>query len=98
MVDVAEIFSEKEAVYIRSKRLNIPIMIYVQILHSSGSDVQKEELRKEIIATAQQIGMENCTISCRAAFFMLKHCPWLLKAAISVYMPLSGLVLRMVGR
>jgi hypothetical protein len=64
----------------------------------SDDEVQKEDLRKEIITVARQIGVKNCTIRCRAAFFLFKYSPWLLKSAYSVYRPLRLLVYRLIGR
>ena len=91
-----EIFSKKEVVKIRSGMLNVMIVSYTQI--NSGSSVQKEDLRNDIMITAQQIGVENCNIRSRAAFLIVKYCPWLLNGVYSVYRPIRMLVFRMTGK
>ncbi len=93
-----EIFSEKDALKFRSTMLNGMIASYAQIRPDDEDlgEVQMEELRKEIIAMGQQIG--KCTIKHRVAFFMLKHCPWMLNVAYSLYRPLRLLVMRVIGR
>ena len=77
-----EIFNEEHLRKIRSSWLTYMIVSYIQI--SSGDEVQKEALKKEISATARQIGAENCTILVRIALFMVQYCPWLLKKMYSV--------------
>lgn len=90
---IPEIFSERDVLRIRGSMMNSMIVGYAQTLSA-----QKEDLRKEIIATGQEISVENCTFKCRAAFFIVKHCPWLLKGAYSVYYPLRLLVMKVVGK
>ena len=91
-----EIFAEGQLQKIRSSCLNGMIVNYTHLF--SDDEVQKEDLRKEIITVARQIGVKNCTIRCRAAFFLFKYSPWLLKKAYSVYLPFRLLVFRMIGR
>jgi len=73
-------------------------MILCYIRFSFGGEVQREALRKEILATGQQIGVESCTIRCRGAFFIVKYCPWLLKTVCSAYRLFRILVHKMIGR
>lgn len=85
------IFREKDVQRVRIARLKSMIRGYA---HGGLG----EDLRKEIIATRDQIGLKNCNFRCRVAFFMVKHCPWLLKGAYSVYYPLRLLVMKVVGK
>lgn len=87
-----EIFNERDVLKIRSSILGIMVTIYAKL--SFCSEAEKEALRQEIITTGQQIGLKNCTIRRRAAYFMVKHSPWLLKYAYYVYSPLKLLVSR----
>ena len=91
-----EIFAEGQLHKVRSSCLNGLIVSYTQL--SSDDEVQTEVLRKEIITVARQIGVKNCNIRCRTAFFMFTYSPWLLKSAYSVYRPLRLLVYRLIGR
>ena len=91
-----EIFNEEHLRKIRSSWLTYMIVSYIQI--SSGDEVQKEALKKEISATARQIGAENCTILVRIALFMVQYCPWLLKKMYSVYRPFRILAEKTIER
>ena len=61
-------------------------------------EARKEELRKEITAMGCQIGIEDFPIRRRAAFFMVKHVPRLLKLAHSAYRSIRMLLLGRVGK
>ncbi|MBO6307893.1 MAG: glycosyltransferase family 2 protein [Oribacterium sp.] len=78
-----EIFNKGQVYKIRTLWLAHMMVRYTLI--SSGDEVQKEALRKEILSTGQKIGVKNCTLRYKAAFFMIKYCPGLFEKVILVY-------------
>ena len=70
---VPEIFSEEHVQRIRSRILVDMIENYAHL--SSDDEVQREDLRKEVLAAGRQIGVKNCAMRCRTHFFIIQYCP-----------------------
>lgn len=76
-------------------RLNGLILRYIQSLQLVGHESRevKKELRRQIIAAGRQIGIKTCCRKTRAAYYMIRYCPW----ALWIVHPLHLLLLRPGG-
>ncbi len=72
---------------------NTAIIHYANCYKKDGS----EYLKKQIIAMGDKIEIENCGLKTRAAYYMMQHCPWLLKYVCTVYLQTSLFIRKITG-
>lgn len=84
----------------RQARLNGMI---VDLLRLTGADetstkALRKEMRRQVIRTGREIGIQNCGPRTRAAWRIVCCCPYLLKPVYLVYRPIRLLVYALTGR
>lgn len=92
-----EIFTEKQLKKTRQSRLN-NMMAEFATVKSAEKKTNSLEQRNQIISLGKEMGMKNCTFRTRAAYAMVRFCPWLLKISYPINLPIRLLVFRIFGR
>ena len=90
----SEIFSRHQLEKIHWAALNSLIVYYAK--QSSGE--YSHELRKEILSTGKKNRVKNCGIQTKAAYYMIRFCPWLFKILYPIYLPLRLFVWKVIGK
>lgn len=56
------------------------------------------ELRKQVISSAEQIGIENCGFKLKISYYLIRFCPRLLWILYAIYVPIRGKIYKITGR
>lgn len=99
--NVPRYFTEEQLQKCIRVRLVVPLVSYVQIeskgTHDDGvrSDSLKKLLKERIIQVVGEIGLEHFNFKIKLAYWMICHCPWILRYAYAIYKPLRTFILRL---
>ena len=89
-----EIFTEEQLRKNREARLYRLLRIYIRYALKEGGE-EGEELRREILATGLELDLRSFKFKIRAAYAMIRFCPWLLRVSYTLYHPVRDLVWRL---
>ena len=89
------IFTKDQLRRIRQSRINSMMIQYVKI-HMDTEFA--EELKRQVYTVIKGIGIKNCSFRTKAAYFMFRFCPWLLKVSWSIYHPVKMLMWKVTGK
>ena len=56
------------------------------------------ELKKQIISSAERIGIENCGFKWRISYYLIRFCPGLFKILYAIYVPIRKRIYEITGR
>ena len=88
-----EIFSEECLLYCKQARLQTIIIQFANV----KDRVLSNKLKEQASVLAEQIGMENCRFKLKAGYFMIRICPWPLRALYPIYYPIRIWIRRIRG-
>lgn len=89
-----EVFSEQQVRNYDISLFKATVIIYAKYYKKYGS----EFLKKQITDMADKIGIANCGLKTRIAYYMMRHCSGLLKCVYPAYLQIRLFVKKITGR
>ena len=99
--NLSDVLPEDSVLKTRQTCLNAMMIAYTRLFkvrEKIDKKTESEELRQRIIRTGKKIGIRNCKIKTKAAYQMIRFCPWLLRLAYPVYLPVRLFVHKLTGK
>lgn len=72
------------------------ISLYVR--YKNKKNIVAVELRNQIMKTGKEIGLDTLNFQSKVGFFMLCHCPIILRLAYPIYVPIRRLTYKITGK
>ena len=101
MENLSDEFSEKRMLRIRQTRLHTMMIAYASLFklrEPFDQNTEGEKLRQQILRVGKEIGMKNCKIRTRAAYHLIRFCPWLFRIFCPVPFPARLFARKLTGK
>ena len=100
MTHTPEVFTWEQLKKRRQLLFHAMLACYTQFscMNENGKNSFKNELITYITELRNEIDIENCWLRTKVAYWMLLHCPWLLKVVYPVYRPIRLFLRKLAGR
>lgn len=89
-----EIFSEQQIRNYDRTLFYLTVINYAKYYKKNGSEYLKEQIND----IAGKVGIKDCGFKMRTAYYIMLHCPWMLKYAYPAYSKIRGFVKNITGR
>ena len=94
------IFTPKDLRKFKQSYLRSLISLFIRSYEQAGDEGEKvrEYLKHNIIELERDVGIENCRLITRVAYWLLISCPWLLRPAYRFVWPLLRALRDLLGK
>lgn len=83
--DTTKTFSEECLLSYYCSKINQMISFYIDLFSSGADEIFVENLERDIIRFGEEIGINNCDKSTHIEYWMICHCPWILRKTVLLY-------------